>query len=94
MKQSNKQSQATNLIEDDSLSDSRPSSPDPIRTGKRRAPEDITNIAKRRRAPRASQLSVAQVSEEFGPKYRSRQRGGVAEASRADGKENEPTRSL
>jgi hypothetical protein len=80
--------------------DRRPLSPDPAleieepvnqssSARKRRAPEDITNSAKRHRAPRASQPSVAQAFEEFGPKYRTRRRGIVAEVpSGSGGKEN------
>ena len=107
-KQRDKRRHAANLITDNS--NSRPSSPDPAleieepvnqsSARKRRAPEDITNISKRR-APRASQPTVAQAFEDFGPKYRTRRRGIVAEAplaSRAGGlgKENnsQPTRSL
>ena len=99
-KRRNTRRQGTDLIEDNS--DSQPSLPDPapeveqainqspIR--KRRAPEEITNVTKRLRAPRATQLSVAQVFEEFGPKYRTRQRGVVAEVLSGTGeKENEPT---
>jgi hypothetical protein len=100
-----RQAQATNIITDDS--DSRHLSPDPAleieepvnqssSARKRRAPEDITNIVKRHRAPRASQPSVAQAFEEFGPKYRARRRGIVAEVpSVAGGKENsQPTQFL
>jgi len=87
-----------NLPEDES--DSRPPLPDPASSAveavnqassrKRVAIEDITNTAKRRRAPRASQPTVAQAFEDFGPKYRTRRRGIVAEGSSgAGGKENE-----
>lgn len=87
---------ATHLTSDESDSNHQPSSPadveKPVKrssTHKRRAPEDITNTAKRCRAPRASQPSVAQAFEEFGPKYCTRRRGIVTEAaSEAGGKEN------
>lgn len=57
---------------------------------KRVAIEDITNTTKRRRVPRASQASVAQSFEDFGPKYCTRRRSIVAEGSSgAGGKDNE-----
>lgn len=60
-------------------------------TRKRVATEDITNISKRRQAPRAIQPSVAQAFEDFGPKYRTRQHARVPEAiSVSAEKENEP----
>ena len=52
---------------------------------KRQAMEDIANRPKRRRAPRAPQPSVAQVQEQYGPRYKTRQRGFIKDPS---GKEN------
>jgi hypothetical protein len=56
---------------------------------KRQALEEMTNTAKRRRAPRAAQPSVSQVLEDFGPRYRTRG-SAPAEGSSGggDGKEN------
>jgi len=56
---------------------------------KRQALEGMTNAAKRQRAPRAAQSSVAQVLQDYGPRYRTR-RSALAEGSSAggDGKEN------
>jgi len=63
----------------------------PSTTLKRVAAEDITNTAKRRRAPCAIQPSVAQVFEDFGPKYRTRRRAIVhGVSSESAEKENEP----
>ena len=56
---------------------------------KRRAMEDITNTAKRRRAPRAPQPSVAQAQQEYGPRYQARRRGAITQGSSGvDGQEN------
>jgi hypothetical protein len=98
-KKTNGQRQPTNIVQNED--DSRSASPDlasdieepvnPSTTRKRAAAEDITNTAKRRRAPRAIQPSVAQVSEDFGPKYRTRRRAIVpGVSSESAEKENEP----
>lgn len=98
-KQRNRRCQVMEVIQDED--NSRPPSPAPTPaieepmnasvTRKRVATEDITNISKRRRAPRAIQPSVAQAFEDFGPKYRTRQRARVPEAiSVSAEKENEP----
>jgi len=55
---------------------------------KRQAMEDIANKPKRRRAPRAPQPSVAQVQEQYGPRYQTHRRGLIEDPSRANGKEN------
>lgn len=56
---------------------------------KRQALEEMTNTAKRQRAPRAAQPSVSQVLQDYGPRYRTR-RSALAEGSSGggDGKEN------
>jgi hypothetical protein len=56
---------------------------------KRQALEEMTNTAKRRRAPRAAQPSVSQVLQDYGPGYRTR-RSALAEGSSggSNGKEN------
>jgi hypothetical protein len=58
-------------------------------SSKRQAMEDIINNPKRRRrAPRAVQPSVAQVQEEYGPRYQSRRREIIAGGPVSDRKEN------
>ena len=61
-------------------------------TRKRQAMEDIINSPKRRRAPRAVQPSVAQVQEQYGPRYQTRRRGHIIGLQVGgpvnDGKEN------
>ena len=60
-------------------------------TRKRQAMEDIKlNSPKRRRAPRAAQPSVAQAQQQYGPRYKTRQRGNMAGGLSPvnDGKEN------
>jgi len=94
--------QATRAIyDDDVLSDSdagpseepidEPPQQHPNKTPgrKRQALEEMTNAAKRRRAPRTAQPSVAQVLQDYGPGYRTR-RSALAEGSSGgcDGKEN------
>ena len=56
---------------------------------KRQALEEMTNIAKRQRAPRAAQPSVSQVLQDYGPRYRAR-RSALMEglSGGSDGKEN------
>ena len=56
---------------------------------KRQALDEMTNTAKRRRAPRAAQPSVSQVLQDYGPRYRTR-RNVPAEglSGGSDGKEN------
>jgi len=56
---------------------------------KRQALKDTTNTAKRqRRAPRATQLSVAEVLQDYGPRYRTR-RNALVEGSSGGGNEKE-----
>lgn len=56
---------------------------------KRQALEEITVNAKRQRAPRAAQPGVAEVSESYGPRYRTRAgRPPEASAGGDEGKEN------
>lgn len=60
-----------------------------VSTRKRQAMEDIIlNSPKRQRAPRAAQPSVAQVQEQYGPRYQTRRRGNIAGGPVNDGKEN------
>jgi len=98
-KQRNRRRQPTNIIQD--IESSRASSPDPApdieepvnpsAARKRLATDDITKITKRPRALRAVQPSVAQAFEDFGPKYRTRQRARVSlETPGSAQNENEP----
>ena len=88
-----------NDLEDVILSDTEPSEQtidepaeeplDEFSSRKRQALEEITNTAKRPRAPRAAQPTVAQVLQDYGPRYRTR-RSAHAEGSSVgvQGKEN------
>ena len=56
---------------------------------KHQALEEMTNSAKRRRAPRAAQPSVSQVLQDYGPRYHTRRSAPVEGPSGGgDGKEN------
>jgi hypothetical protein len=65
---------------------------EPSTSCKRPALENVTtgNTTKRRRAPRAPQLSLSEVQDSYGPQYRTRRSALVAEASTEGdtGKEN------
>jgi hypothetical protein len=62
-------------------------------TCKRQAMEEITNGPKQWWAPRAPQPSIAQVQEQYSPRYQTHQHGLVTEdSSGADGKENSTQR--